>query len=101
MYLEKITEGYFAYCQFCIYENHCQLRHNKFLGIVMPDLIGVCTGRILYDPNRKILVCEDCEIAIEKPLEKGVCHKFNAASIFSVGEPPSLRPGRRAVARVW
>lgn len=97
MCLEKITGRYFPYCQFCIHENHCELQHYKFLGIQLSDPVKSCIGRILYYSKRKILVCEDCRVIIEKPFEKGICKKFNPAPVFPASELPSINPKYQAV----
>lgn len=97
MYLEKITERYFVYCQFCIHENHCELHHHEFRGIILLDLKGICIGRILYNPNRKILVCEDCGTVIERLPENEACGKFFADLIFPTGKLPPFRPNYEMV----
>ena len=99
MYLEKITGGYFLYCQFCVHENHCELHHHEFLGIQLPDLTEMCTGRILHDSRRETLVCENCGAVLERPFEKGICSKFNPAPVFQAGELPLLNPEYQAVAK--
>ena len=83
--------NHFLYCQFCVFENRCELRHNEYLMGNFSAIMGGCEGKIVYDKSIKKLKCNECGAIIERQMEKGTCGKFNADPIIPAGELPPFR----------
>ena len=89
--------NYFLYCQLCLFENRCELRHNEFLMGNLSEVLGGCEGKISYDSITRKLKCEKCEAIIERQAEKGVCGKFNPHPVIPAKGFPSIKTGNRVV----
>ena len=85
--------NYFLYCQFCVFENRCRLRHSEYLMGDFSEILGGCQGEIVYNQGR--LKCKECGTTIERQVEKGLCKKFNPDPVVPIGEFPSFRRERR------
>jgi len=91
---------YFTYCQFCVFQNRCNLKHHELLGRPLEEFPNGCKGNIIIPTTRHdVLACQDCFEVIERPPEKGVCGKFNPNPIIPAGEFPPLYPRHSVVFR--